>query len=114
MDADTIWDASELSVATIAPTMRQIRLAVVVVAVVIIVTGIMIPFGATQLPRTDGFIPAIESVIVVSDLFTAALLLVTALFLVTLLLLAPVLLLAACRLRCARLASGNTNFGVIL
>jgi signal transduction histidine kinase len=78
MDADTIWDASELSVATIAPTMRQLRLAVVVVAVVIIVTGIMIPFGATQLPRTDGFIPAIESVIVVSDLFTAALLLAQA------------------------------------
>ena len=57
-----------------APTVRQRRLTLVLAAVVLLATGIIAPFGAVQLQRIDGFIPATESVIVITDLFTAVLL----------------------------------------
>jgi signal transduction histidine kinase len=43
-------------------------------AVVLIATGIIAPFGAIQLQKIDGFIPATESAIIISDFFTAVLL----------------------------------------
>jgi signal transduction histidine kinase len=43
-------------------------------AAVLTATIIIAPFGAVQLRRIDGFIPATESVIVITDLFTAVLL----------------------------------------
>jgi hypothetical protein len=74
MDAHTIVDAANLSLATMTPTARQRRSALAIVAVVLIATGIIAPFGAIQLRKVDGFIPATESAIIISDFFTAVLL----------------------------------------
>jgi len=74
MATRTIWDASKVSLATLTPTARQHQVTIAIVTVVLIATGITAPFGATQLPRIDGFIPATEPLIFVCDLFTAALL----------------------------------------
>jgi signal transduction histidine kinase len=59
---------------TVAPTAWQRRLTLVIVAVVLIATTAIVPFGAMQLRPTDGFIPATEAVIVIYDLLIAALL----------------------------------------
>src|SRR6201982_3688683 len=56
------------------PTVRQRRLTLVLAAVVLIANTIIAPFGAVQLRRIDGFIPATESAIIITDLFTAVLL----------------------------------------
>jgi hypothetical protein len=70
----TIVDKFESSIATMTPTARQRRLTVVLAAIVLIATTIIAPFGAVQLPRIDGFIPATQSVIIITDLLTAVLL----------------------------------------
>jgi signal transduction histidine kinase len=74
MDTHTISDAPDLSIATVPPTAQQRQLSLIVAAIVLAATGVITPFGATQLPQIDGIIPAFETVIFVSDLFTAALL----------------------------------------
>ena len=56
------------------PTARQRRLTLVLAAVLLIATGIIAPFGAIQLQRIDGFIPATESAIIITEFFTAVLL----------------------------------------
>src|SRR6516162_9458942 len=56
------------------PTARQRRLTLVLAAVLLIATGMIAPFGAIQLQRIDGFIPATESAIIITDFFTAVLL----------------------------------------
>jgi signal transduction histidine kinase len=56
------------------PTVRQRRLTLALAAVVLIATAIIAPFGAVQLRRIDGFIPAAESAIIVGDFFTSVLL----------------------------------------
>jgi signal transduction histidine kinase len=70
----TVVDKFESSIATMTPTARQRRLTLVLAAIVLIATAIIAPFGAIQLRRIDGFIPATESVIVITYLFTAVLL----------------------------------------
>ena len=75
MDTHTISHAPDFSIATVPPTARQRQLSAIVVAIVLAATGVITAFGATQLQQIDGFIPAINFVIFVSDLFTAALLL---------------------------------------
>jgi signal transduction histidine kinase len=70
----TIVDKFESSIATITPTAWQRRLAFVLATVVLIATGIIAPFGAIQLRRIDGFIPATESVVIITDFLTAVLL----------------------------------------
>jgi len=70
----TVADKFESSIATMSPTVRQRRLALVLAAVLLIATGIIAPFGAIQLQRIDGFIPATESAIIISEFFTAVLL----------------------------------------
>jgi signal transduction histidine kinase len=70
----TVVDKFESSIATMTPSIRQRRLTLVLGAVVLIATGIIAPFGATQLRRIDGFIPATESAIIISEFFTAVLL----------------------------------------
>jgi signal transduction histidine kinase len=74
MDTRTISDAPDLSIATVPPTAQQRQLSLIVAAIVLAATGVITPFGATQLPQVDGIIPAFECVIFVSALFTAALL----------------------------------------
>jgi signal transduction histidine kinase len=56
------------------PTTRQRRLTLVLAATVLIATTIIAPFGAIQLRRIDGFIPATESAIIITDFLTAVLL----------------------------------------
>jgi signal transduction histidine kinase len=70
----TVADKFESSIATMKPTVRQRRLTLVLAAVVLLATGIIAPFGAVQLRRIDGFIPATESAIIISEFFTAVLL----------------------------------------
>ena len=74
MDTHTLSHAPDFSIATVPPTARQRQLSVIVAAIVLAATGVITAFGATQLQQIDGFIPAVEFVIFVSDLFTAALL----------------------------------------
>jgi len=74
VDTHTISDAPDFSIATAPPTARQRQLSLIVAAIVLAATGVITAFGATQLQQIDGFIPATEFVIFVSDLFTAALL----------------------------------------
>ena len=74
MDTHTISHAPDFSIATVPPTARQRQLSLIVAAIVLAATGVITAFGATQLQQIDGFIPATEFVIFVSDLFTAALL----------------------------------------
>jgi hypothetical protein len=74
MDTHTTSHASDFSIATVPPTVRQRQLSLIVAAIVLAATGVITAFGATQLQQIDGFIPAIEFVIFVSALFTAALL----------------------------------------
>src|SRR6516225_3964192 len=62
------------SIATMKPTVWQLRLTLVLAAVVLIATGIIAPFGAIQLRRIDGFIPTTESAIIITDFLTAVLL----------------------------------------
>src|SRR6516164_1374600 len=70
----TIVDKFEPSIATMTPSVRQRRWTLVLAAVVLIATIIIAPFGAIQLRRIDGFIPATESAIIITELFTAVLL----------------------------------------
>ena len=74
MTDHTIVDKFEFSIATMPPPARQRRLTLALAAVVLIATAIIAPFGAVQLRRIDGFIPATESVVVVTDFLTAVLL----------------------------------------
>jgi hypothetical protein len=69
-----VADKLESSIATMTPTAWERQLALALIAVVLIATGIIVPFGAVQLQRIDGFIPVIESAITISDFFTAVLL----------------------------------------
>ena len=69
-----VVDKSEYSIATMTPTTRQRRLTLVLAATVLIATTIIAPFGAIQLRRIDGFIPATESAIIITDFLTAVLL----------------------------------------
>ena len=74
MTEHKVFDNFEPSIATTTPTARQRRLTLVIAAIVLIVTAIIAPFGAAQLRRIDGFIPATESVIIIIDFLTAVLL----------------------------------------
>ena len=74
MTEHKVVDKLESSIATMTPTVRQRRLALVLAAAVLIATIIIAPFGTIQLRRIDGFIPATESAVFITDLFTAVLL----------------------------------------
>jgi hypothetical protein len=60
--------------ATLPASKRQIGLALGIVVGMIAAFGATAPFANTQLPRVDGFIPALETAIVIADLTTSALL----------------------------------------
>jgi signal transduction histidine kinase len=67
-------DESDLSIATIQPTLRQRRLAYTVVAILAIGFGAVAPFASDQLVRIDSFVPTLEAIIFVTDFTTAILL----------------------------------------
>jgi signal transduction histidine kinase len=69
-----VVDKFESSIATMTPTARQRRLTLVLAAIVLIATMIIAPFGAIQLRRIDGFVPATDSAIIITNFLTAVLL----------------------------------------
>jgi signal transduction histidine kinase len=60
--------------ANLPPSQAQIRLALCIVAFLLIAFVITAPFASIQMQRVDAFIPALESALIVGDLITAALL----------------------------------------
>jgi len=70
----TVAERFEYSIATMTPTVWQRRMALALAAVVLVATVIIVPFAAIQLRKIDGFIPATESAVIISDFFTAILL----------------------------------------
>jgi len=67
-------DERPFLLATLPPSQRQIRVAIVVVVTLLVAFGATAPFASTQLQRVDAFIPTLESACVVNDLITSALL----------------------------------------
>ena len=74
MTERAIRDHFKYSVATTPPTLRQRRLAFVVIVVTLAAFGTVIPFADIPLQRFDSFIPAVMAIIFVTDLVTAVLL----------------------------------------
>jgi len=68
------WDGAGVGLIKLAPTRRQIKLALAVAAVILVAVAIVAPFAATPLPRLAAFIPFLNATILVTDLVTAILL----------------------------------------
>jgi signal transduction histidine kinase len=67
-------DEQQFMLATLPPSRQQIRLALGVVAVLVIAFAATAPFANTPLRPVYAFIPALEAAILVNDLITSALL----------------------------------------
>jgi signal transduction histidine kinase len=67
-------DEQQVMLATLPPSRQQIRLALGVVAVLVIAFAATAPFANTPLRPVYAFIPALEAAILVNDLITSALL----------------------------------------
>ena len=68
------YDQRELLLATLPPSQRQIRTALVVVVTMLILFGVTVRYVNLQLPRLDAFIPILATTTVINDLITSALL----------------------------------------
>ena len=68
------FDEQQFLLASLPPSQGHIRLALGISVALLVVFGITVPFASIQLPRIDGFVPAQQSVYVVNDLITSALL----------------------------------------
>jgi PAS domain S-box-containing protein len=64
----------QISLANLPPTPRQTRSALAGAAALLLGSGVLAPFAGIQLPRVNGFIPALDATIFVTDLITAGLL----------------------------------------
>jgi Membrane-associated sensor, integral membrane domain len=64
-----------ISLSNLPATSEQRRVVLVVAALLVVALAAVAPFADTPLPRLDGFIPSIESVIFINDLITSVLLL---------------------------------------
>jgi len=69
-----IADPTQISLAYMPPTSSQTRRALAGAVALLIGLAAFLPFAAMPLPRVDGFIPALDAIIFVSDLITAGLL----------------------------------------
>ena len=67
-------DERQISLAYLPPTPRQTRSALAGAAVLLLGLAVLAPFAAKPLPRVNGFIPALDATIFVTDLITASLL----------------------------------------
>jgi signal transduction histidine kinase len=67
-------DQQQFLLATLPPSRGQVWLALGIVVTLFVAFSVTIPFSKTQLPRVDAFIPAIEALILITDLITSALL----------------------------------------
>jgi signal transduction histidine kinase len=68
------YDQRQLLLATLPPSQRQIRAALVVVATMLILFGVTVSYVNVQLPRVDAFIPILATTTVINDLITSILL----------------------------------------
>jgi signal transduction histidine kinase len=67
-------DERPFLLADLPPSQAQVRLAIALVAALLLAFGVTAPFLHIPLQRVDAFIPTLEGICVVSDLITAALL----------------------------------------
>jgi signal transduction histidine kinase len=67
-------DEQQLLLATLPPSTGQVWLAIGVVAILFVACTVTFPFINTPLPRTDAFIPVLETAISFTDLVTSVLL----------------------------------------
>lgn len=70
MNADT----TQISLTGMPPTSSQTRTALMTAIALLVGVAAFLPIAATPLPRIDGFIPALDAIIFISDLLTAGLL----------------------------------------
>ena len=68
-------DQPQISLAYLPPTPRQTWSALAGAAVLLLGLAVLAPFAAKPLPQVNGFIPALDATIFVTDLITASLLL---------------------------------------
>lgn len=73
MPPKSVWEEARFSLATAPPTPLQRRLTAALVVAMAAAFASVAPFALTVLPRLNGFIPAVQSVIATTDLVTAAL-----------------------------------------
>src|SRR5258708_5846880 len=67
-------DQRQISLAYLPPTPRHSRLALAGAAGLLLGLAVLAPFATKQLPQNNGFIPALDATIFVTDLITACLL----------------------------------------
>jgi signal transduction histidine kinase len=77
-ETDGVWpDAGdEISLAYLPPTPRQTRAAFAGAIILLLGLAALIPFAANPLPQFNGFIPALDTTIFVTEIITASLLFV--------------------------------------
>ena len=68
------YDQRQLLLATLPPSQRQIRAALVVVVTMLVLFGVTVRYVEIQLPRVDAFIPILATTTVINDLITSILL----------------------------------------
>jgi signal transduction histidine kinase len=67
-------DEFPLTVAATPASKQERRVALAVILILALVFIVIAPFASIQLPRVDAFVPALQTVLCVTDLITAALL----------------------------------------
>ena len=67
-------DAPAISLANLPATVEQRRAVFIMAVLLVLALTAVMAFAGTPLPRVDGFIPALQSVIFINDLITAILL----------------------------------------
>jgi membrane-associated sensor protein len=75
VDAQDNADYRQISLACLPPTARQTRSALAGAALLLLGLAVLAPFAHHPVPLVDGFIPALDAIIFVTDLITACLLL---------------------------------------
>ena len=69
------YDQDQISLAYLPPTPQQTRMALAGGAVLLLGLAASLPYATYRLPRLNGFIPAFDAILSVTDLITAGLLL---------------------------------------
>ena len=64
-------DDFRLSIASVPPTPRQLKIARRFSVGIALVFAGLVPIGFMPLPRSDGFVPAVQAIIAATDLLTA-------------------------------------------
>jgi signal transduction histidine kinase len=67
-------DELPLIIAATPATKQERRVALAIILILTLVCIVIAPFASVQLPRVDAFVPALQTVLCITDLITAALL----------------------------------------